>query len=547
MLHYQFDADESQHLHVIWAWTHGFVQYRDVFDNHMPLFQIVLAPIVALIGERATILFWMRFILLPMYCIAAWCTYRIGTLLFSRRVGIWAVILVGLYPGYHFVSLEFRTDNVWAPLWLLCVTVLVSGVLTVPRAAVAGLLLGLCFAVSMKSTLFFLSLLVSAVITLFLVDRHNIDQSWAHLARCSAGFLVTTLLVPGVVMAFFALKGLWPEFRYCVFDFNVLAPAIAKRSHSVRFLVGSLVGFACVLYAARQVIRATGDPALAFRRGFVLVLCGFYLAALYGIWVLREHQDYLPYHPLAFVFLTSAILTLSRLGSANFVMTTRLSGVLLPVSFALAFLAISLVTKPFWNDSAREETDLLRDVLALTNPCDYIFDCKGETIFRQRCCRLVLEDITLKGIRRRMIPDTLAQDCVETRTCVAVMKDRTPIMDRMFLRQNYIPVDRDFVGRNYLKSDREVRVAGEFLTPTDPRSNRIDFDVVIPARYEIIAEDGQVRGLLDGIPYDGTRFLKTGKHTFVETSAARHLVLLWAQAADRHFTPFDRHHASAGG
>src|SRR5262249_51371916 len=160
-----------------------------------------------------------------------------------------------------------------------------------------------------------------------------------------------------------------------------------------------------------------------------------------------------------------------------------------------------------WNDSASEETDLLRDVLALTNPCDYIFDCKGETIFRQRCCRLVLEDITLKGIRRRMIPDTLAQDCVETRTCVAVMKDRTPIMDRMFLRQNYIPVDRDFVGRNYLKSDREVRVAGEFLTPTDPRSNRIDFDVVIPARYEIIAEDGQVRGLLDGIPYDGTRFL----------------------------------------
>src|SRR5215475_5894832 len=147
MLHYQFDSDESQHLHVIWGWAHGFVQYRDVFDNHMPLFQIVLAPIVALIGERATILFWVRFILLPMYCIAAWCTYRIGTLLFSRRVGIWAVILVGLYPGYHFTSIEFRTDNVWAPLWLLCVTVLVSGVLTVPRAAVAGLLLGLCFAV----------------------------------------------------------------------------------------------------------------------------------------------------------------------------------------------------------------------------------------------------------------------------------------------------------------------------------------------------------------------------------------------------------------
>ena len=313
------------------------------------------------------------------------------------------------------------------------------------------------------------------MITLFLVGRRNIDQSCVHLARSSAGFLVTTLLVPGVVVAFFALKGLWPEFRYCVFDFNLLAPAIAKGHRSIRFLVGSLVAFACVIYATRQVIRATGEPALASRRGFVLVVCGFYLAALYGIWVLRERQDYLPYHPLAFVFLTSAILSLSsrlsRLGSANFVMTTRLSGVVFPVSFALPFLAISLVTKPFWNDTAREETDLLRDILTLTNPNDYIFDCKGETVFRQRCFRLVLETITLKETRRRMIPDTVAQDCVETRTCVAVTKARAPLMDRMFLRQNYIPVERNFVGRNYLRPDRAVRVAGEFLTPTEPRSS----------------------------------------------------------------------------
>ncbi len=38
--HYRFDSDESQHMHVIWAWARGFIQYRDVFDNHMPLFQI---------------------------------------------------------------------------------------------------------------------------------------------------------------------------------------------------------------------------------------------------------------------------------------------------------------------------------------------------------------------------------------------------------------------------------------------------------------------------------------------------------------------------
>src|SRR5436190_3794730 len=43
MVRYRFDTDESQHMHVIWAWARGFVQYRDIFDNHMPLFQIMFA------------------------------------------------------------------------------------------------------------------------------------------------------------------------------------------------------------------------------------------------------------------------------------------------------------------------------------------------------------------------------------------------------------------------------------------------------------------------------------------------------------------------
>src|SRR6266487_4506414 len=156
---YRFDSDESQHMHVIWAWARGFVQYRDVFDNHMPLFQIMFAPVYGLIGDRATILYWMRFILFPMYLVGAWSTYRIGEILFSRRAGVWAVILVGLYLKFHFISFEFRTDNLWAPLWLLCVLTLISGSPTVPRALKSGLLLGLCFSVTMKSALLLVGLL----------------------------------------------------------------------------------------------------------------------------------------------------------------------------------------------------------------------------------------------------------------------------------------------------------------------------------------------------------------------------------------------------
>ncbi len=50
--HYRFDSDEPQHLHVAWGWTAGLVQYRDVFDNHAPLFHMATAPLLRLLGEH---------------------------------------------------------------------------------------------------------------------------------------------------------------------------------------------------------------------------------------------------------------------------------------------------------------------------------------------------------------------------------------------------------------------------------------------------------------------------------------------------------------
>src|SRR5438128_4142804 len=239
---FKFDSDESQYTHVIWAWARGFIQYRDVFDDHVPLFQIMFAPIFGLIGDRATILYWMRFILLPMYFVGAWCTYRIGELLFSRRAGIWAVVLVGLYTKYHFTSFEFRTDNLWAPLWLLCIVTLISGALTVSRALVAGLLLGFCFGISMKSALLLLMILISAPIALFLVGRRQLSQPWSHLARCTTALFAAMALVPGVIAGAFAVAGLWHDFRYCNFDHNIL-PHLDTKNHPAWWIIIFPVAF----------------------------------------------------------------------------------------------------------------------------------------------------------------------------------------------------------------------------------------------------------------------------------------------------------------
>ena len=103
---------------------------------------------------------------------------------------------------------------------------------------------------------------------------------------------------------------------------------------------------------------------------------------------------------------------------------------------------------------------------------------------------------------------------------------------------------RRFVRRNYLPVTNNLRVAGEELKPsaTDPR--QADFEVVISAPYEIISPNGDVSGTLDGTPYNGARFLSAGPHSFKSASISHNLMLLWAQAVDRHFTPFEHHTSS---
>src|SRR6184192_1514691 len=373
---YRFDSDESQHTHVIWAWARGFVQYRDVFDNHMPLFQIMFAPIFALIGDRATILYWMRFILLPMYFVGAWCTYQIGEILFSRRAGVWAVILVGLYLKYHFISFEFRTDNLWAPLWLLCIVTLISGPLTVARGLVTGLLLGLCFGISMKSALLLLMLLMSAPVALFLVGRKQLGQSWSHLARCTKAFFAATALVPAVIAGAFAVAGLWRNFRYCNFDHNFL-PHLDVKNHRPWFVIIFPVTFPFVIYAARLIVRGAPTPPLAFRRAFIFLICGFYTPALYSFWNLLTRQDYLPYYPLAFVLVSGALLAVSpRLAKYKLSVSHYLYRIPLPAFVGLLELFLVIVTRPFWINRTETETNLLRGVLKLTDPGDYVLDCK---------------------------------------------------------------------------------------------------------------------------------------------------------------------------
>ena len=522
------NSDEPQHLHTIWGWTHGFVQYRDLFDNHMPLFHILFAPIFALVGERPTIVYWMRLALLPMNFVAAWCTYRIGTVLFSRRVGLWAMLGVGLFSGYYNDATEFGPNSLWLPLWLLCLVALLTGVMSLRRTLVAGVLLGFCFAVSMKSTVFLVSFILSGLLIIILAGRQKLFVSWPVLTARAAAFLFGAALIPAIIMFFFARLGVWHDFRYGVFDFNILANRfyenrIVYKSNVVLGLLILIMALPPIIYAGRWIIRsAAACENAGLRRAFVLFLCGFYFIVVQIFWP-PISRTYRPIFPLAFVLATGALLSLS----ANRPVVGRMARVLpLPALVGVAELLFLLSTHPFLKTGKKSESELLRQVLALTEPQDYVLDCKGETIFRKRSSPLILERITNKAVQSGMLVDDAPRRCIETRTAVV-----TTITAHCFSEPT-----RQFIERNYLPVSDALRVAGTKLAAS-PDGETHSFEIVIPGVYELVSSNGPVLGTLDGVPYSGARFLDAGRHDFGSESKSAELFCVWGRAVKQNFLP----------
>jgi hypothetical protein len=234
---FRVNSDEPQHLHVVWAWTQGLLPYRDVFDNHMPLFHVLSIPAFLALGERPDAVLCMRLVVLPLWGVILLLTARIGRTLFGPRVGLWSAVVTGVAPGFFFCSLEYRPDVLWTVLWLAAIAIAVSGPATPRRGAALGLVLGTATAVSLKTVLMLLAIGLATVVTLTVV--HVGRRSWHGVMRGGIAAMAGLLLAPGLVAVFFAAQGAFDPFLYSVLWHN-LVPGL----HTVRGTGAAAVGAA---------------------------------------------------------------------------------------------------------------------------------------------------------------------------------------------------------------------------------------------------------------------------------------------------------------
>lgn len=522
---HHLDSDEAQHAHVVWGWATGHLQYRDIFDNHMPLFQMAYAPLMAILGERPDILIFLRFAVLPFYFVSLWCIFKLTAHLYSKRAAPWVCLIAAAMPQFLFASTEFRPDILWAAFWLLALLVAVTGNFTIPRAFAFGLILGLAFAVSLKTAELLVALLAATLLAFALAWLRRAGPSLASSLARLAAIAVGAAIPPAAFAFYFYSRGAFWIMVYCVLTHNTALGL--RRWHIYSFYQWCFPLSLLILgFCGWLIFRQTSDTRLAIRRAIILLTPWFYLSFLLRFCPDITHEDDLPYIPLtpllAFPLLAwfQAHWTFPRIEAAYF------SRVLPALCLALV-ICVSILSYTR-RSHIGDTTDTIQDVLSLTGPNDMVMDAKGDSIFRMRPYYWVFETITYHKIRAGLFQTRVPEALENTDTTLCYVNAvRHLIEPTRFIVSNYILFD---------PRAPSLAVAGKELG-SPPTDGNYTFDVAIPATYAVVSESGATAGQLDGSPYLGPVQLSAGHHQFRRTSGSGRAAIFLGRALAQGFHP----------
>lgn len=503
---YTLNSDEAQHAHVAWAWTQGLLPYRDVFDNHGPLFGWLHSPLLRLLDNRADVLTWLRLAMQFWYVVALGSAGWMAQRLYGWRMAVVVVLVAGLFPRFFVVSGQFRTDDMWMAMWLLGLAFIAGAPPTRWRFFIAGVAMGCALAVSQKTLVLLVTTLLSAGVVRLLRPS---DAPRAGV-RCWLAITAGVLVVPAIFIVWLAAHGVLADAWYCLAEYNIGG---ADKRHAAQqglwFVIFAVaLGAVCVRQARRRSERSFDWTVFFALQG------GLYLLLIWFIWPLITRQDFLPVLPTLAMASAGWVSTWAWLGARP-----RLRGGLL-MALVVAELVAVIAEAPPWQDELAVQRTELATVLRYTNDSDVVMDPKGDVIFRMRPYYPVLESLAMRRLRRGQMTDTIVDDLINHRTMLVVLR-RLP------------PSGARFVMLNYVQAGGDIWIAGRMLADPKPDQTMV---INVPGDYVITDGHRRLSGSLDGAPVADHWLLDRGTHHLV-VSGGTPVAFVWTQAFDRGWRP----------
>ncbi|MDQ2856254.1 MAG: hypothetical protein M3R68_07995, partial [Acidobacteriota bacterium] len=110
-LNREIDIDEFQHLHAAWLLSQHYVLYRDVWENHTPLFYYLLLPLFRFCREGSGLILFARVFSSFAGLGILLLTYLLARIDRDKLTSFLAVIILSYMVIFAEKSIEVRPDQ----------------------------------------------------------------------------------------------------------------------------------------------------------------------------------------------------------------------------------------------------------------------------------------------------------------------------------------------------------------------------------------------------------------------------------------------------
>ena len=453
-LNREVDIDEFQHLHAAWMVSQHYVLYRDVWENHTPLFYYLLVPLFRYCREGPGLVLLARVIASFAGLGLLLLTYVLARIDHDKLTSYLAVIILSYMVIFAEKSIQVRPDQFLIILWLTSLWISIRAFSEKQRLGffAAGLLLGIAFLFSQKALLPYAALSFTFLVCSYV---RRSQRAFLRFLKIQSSYTLGFLIPVAACLAFFYHSGTLKEmitstvlesFTYP----NNYRPFYLLALRNISFFLLALAGVLMHLEHLRK------SSAAVCANHYVLLIPGLFLLLVFlFVQTAPYPQSALLFAPLLAIYGAEAfrksmdgILLLQRSRETRRKKLRLNPGALLPFTAALAAglvipCAILILREhPFSNTNAAQFRTM-EYVLNHTHSNDVVFDGESAYVFRPQAYFYgSLFHAIVWRIQRGEIKQDIPESLTRTNCRVVIYDERVvtlPQPVQLFLKANYAP------------------------------------------------------------------------------------------------------------
>jgi len=497
----RFRNDELQHIHTSFLASQGKIPYKDYFDNHTPLYQLLTGFEIKLFNLKPSPDFAVKIrrlsfpLMIILSIILGLMVRTFFTKIKEKSLAI-SSLVISLIP---FVAIQARPEPIWGALFFLSIYLFSFGPPTIKISFLIGLLNGINVCVSLKTLAFIVlpQLLTFPILAIF--------YPTGSIFMCALTFIIGFLIFPFILLIYFNhLRALNEFFNFGIF---YTISTGGEKVNIILITTTIIITLVIVYFFVKRFKEKLSPNSALFFTIFI------FSSIIFGFFPVKESQTRFPF--LTAFYLLVSVLIVSIIW--KFFKNEWLRKIIL-LSVILSILSVRIITERLFKNNNADYYNELKVLMALQLPGKgTVMDSKGESIFWERPFYYALETFTIRGINSSVIKDTIAESLSQKSTPV--------VYNKYFFR--FTQKDLDFFNENYLPlcNTPSIMVSGKKI-------NTKNFDLEIPLDYQLICYGGKPAiGVLDGRTYRGENiFLSKGKHSFITADKCKEILIIWSSA-----------------